>query len=107
MRPMELLSTLVNHRAPSGPGFIQASPSMLEAVQKLKFPAVVIRPMELLPTLVNHRAPSEPVTMFPGSSMLALVQLVTTPEVVIRPMELLSTRAALVSQNRETERAGP
>ena len=79
IRPIELLPSLVNHNAPSGPAVI---PGLADAGAGVVGhpPAVVIRPIELLPWLVNHSAPSGPAVIPAGFLMLGPVYLdLTSP----------------------------
>jgi hypothetical protein len=68
MRPIRLLTPLVNHRFPSEPAVISNGRSMVSAgsVNVVLAPAVVMRPIRLLLVLVNHSAPSGPVVIPSG-----------------------------------------
>ena len=81
IRPIELLTTLANQRAPSGPATIPSGLTMLGSVKVETTPSVVIRPIELFPSLVNHSAPSGPTVMASGA--FAPAKSVTTPVGVI------------------------
>ena len=85
IRPIELLISLVNHNAPSGPVTIVSGCAMPVASYMVAVPPTVIRPTEF--PFVNHKAPSGPAVIPVGPTMLGPVYLVTTPAVVIRPIE--------------------
>ena len=90
IRPIELLPSLVNHKAPSAPTAMPSGVDIEELAKLLTTPAFVIRPMVLLPLFVNQRAPSGPLTMPMGELMWALdLYVVIEPAVVMRPMVLV------------------
>src|SRR5215472_2081866 len=105
IRPIELLPSLVNHSAPSGPLVMASGSSIPGLVKMVTFPAVVIRP--IAPPLprysssVNHNAPSGPAVMFCGRCGPDTGKASTLPVAVIWPID----RVCLLTNH--TDPAGP
>src|SRR5262249_49619155 len=82
------LSTLVNHKAPSGPAVIPTGPEIVGSVKMVISPLAVMRPIELLPGLVKHRGPSGPRARGAGARPRSGGER-TSPGRVRRPIEPL------------------
>src|SRR5437899_1579486 len=93
IRPIELPTALVNHRAPSFPVTMPDGPRTVAFRNVVIAPEVVIRSIENAPrpsvVLVNHSAPSGPATIDSAIWIVGPEKLVIAPDVLIRPIDEL------------------